>query len=147
MLVLRLALMALTSVLLVLGVCESDDGGEVSERRALDLAVVFAGDNPKDVPYTGDYFDCTIHIGHQPAAPASPFYDVPGKCFWDIEPQGRSWRVTFRESWFCRDWAATGAGFPPCDGITGFHEWEYFVDLEAGSVELLDDTGQFAPDM
>ena len=145
--VLRLALMAVTSVTLVLGVCESDDGGEVSESRALELAVIFAGDNINDVPYTGDYFDCTINIGRQPAAPASPLRAVHGRCLWDVKPQGSSWLVTFRETWFCSDWSAIAAGYPPCDGINGFHEWEYFVDLDANTVELLDDTGQFAPDM
>lgn len=139
--------MAVAAVTLFLGICESGGDDATSEERALHLAAIFAGDSPSDIPFTDEYFDCIINVKRQPDPPASPLRNVAGKCLWTVEPQGSGWKVTFRETWLCSDWAADAAGYPPCESISGFHEWQYFVDLNSGTVSLLDDTGQFAPDM
>jgi hypothetical protein len=148
MLLIKVMLAAVASVTLVLGVCEGDDTpDETSETRALEQAVIFHGDRLADIPFTDQTYDCIINVAIEPEPPASPLRDVAGRCIWTVEPQGSAWVVTVRETWFCSDWNAEIAGYPPCSGLTGFHEWQYFVDLQTNSTNLLDDSGQFAPDM
>lgn len=147
MLALRFVFLAVAAVTLVLGVCESGDSDSTEQMKALKLALFHVGDDPDAVPPIGQRYDCTINIGHQPRPPASPLRAVGGTCIWDVARQGNNWNVTFHETWFCSDWAADAQGYPPCDSITGNHEWQYFVDLGAGTVSELSSQGQFAPDM
>lgn len=151
MLLLKSMVVILSSVFLLLGVCEDsgdDPSEQQDEQRALELAAVHAGDRVSDIPYTGDYYDCIIFVALQPEPPASPLRNVNGRCIWTVEPEGStSWVVTFRETWLCSDWAADAEGYPPCNELTGFHEWKYFVEFADNGVNLLDDSGQFAPDM
>ena len=127
---------------LVLGVCESDGGSDDSDAtKRSQLAVAFVGDDPNDVPYTWGLL--RLHDQHR--APASRAGKPVARrrmasASGTSSRRAGSWLVTFRETWFCSDWSAVAAGYPPCDGISGFHEWEYLVDLDAGTVELLDDT-------
>lgn len=148
MLIAKVVAAAMASVVLVLGICEGDGkDAQTDSERALEIAAIFHGDLYSQIPYTDDYYDCIINVAIVPDPPASPLRDVAGRCFWTVRPQGNSWVVTFRETWFCSDWSAKIQGYPPCNGLTGFHEWQYFVDLRNNTVNLLDDTGQFAPDM
>lgn len=146
MFILRFAVTALTAAALFFSAC---DGGDDSTERekALALAAAQNGDDPNIIPPDGVNYDCTINVARQPAAPQSPLRAVAGKCLWNMEPQGGSWLITFRETWLCSDWSAVAAGFPPCEGLTGFHEWEYLVNVPSGTVDVLGDRGQFAPDM
>lgn len=141
-------------VALALSACGGGDGGgdnetaDPEESRVLELAAIYAGDLVSDIPYTDDNYDCTINVRVVPEPPASPLRDVLGRCLWTLEQQSdTNWVVIFRETWFCSDWAAEIEGYPECSGLTGFHEWEYLVDLTDNGVNLLDDRGQFAPDM
>jgi hypothetical protein len=147
--VLRLLIVAMAAAAFM-GACGggSGDSGEDSDQvNALKAALSFAGDDPSAVPPIGETYDCTINPLRQPDPPASPLLPVHGRCFWDVEAQGDSWIVTFRETWFCQDWTADAAGYPPCDSITGNHEWQYLVDLKGNTVDQLSSRGQFAPDM
>ncbi len=124
------------------------DEEATTRARVLELAAIFAGDLVSHIPYTDEYYDCVIFVKVAPEPPASPLRDVAGRCLWTVEKQtDKTWVVTFRETWFCSDWAAQIEGYPDCNELTGFHEWEYFVDLTDNSTTQLDDRGQFAPDM
>lgn len=147
MVLLKIAFLAAASVTLILGVCGSGEDSSTEQERALKLALAQAGDDPNYLPTLGETYDCTIFPRRQPAAPQSPLHPVAGKCLWNIEEQGSSWLTTFRETWLCSDWSADADGFPPCDSITGFHEWEYLVNVPSGTVDELSSRGQFAPDM
>jgi hypothetical protein len=143
-----LVLLGLTLAVVACGGGGGDDQEDDVEGRVLEMAAIYAGDLVSQIPFTDDYYDCTIHVRIVPEPPASPLRDVAGRCLWTVEKQSdTAWIVTFRETWFCSDWAAEIEGYPECDGLTGFHEWEYFVDLTDNGVNLLDDRGQFAPDM
>ena len=147
---LRLMLVALASaaVLIACGGDGNDAEEQETRERVLGLAAQFAGDDPSDIPITEENYDCVIHVAVVPDPPASPLEDVIGSCLWSLSKQGStSWTVTFRETWRCSDWSAEAAGYPPCDGVTGSHEWKYFVDMSNHTVTELDDSGQFAPDM
>jgi hypothetical protein len=121
---------------------------EEERNRALTLAAQFAGDQVSDIPATDQSYDCVIHVALKPDPSASPLRDVVGRCIWSLDRQGSdAWVVTFRETWRCSDWAAEVQGYPPCNSVTGFHEWKYHVDTKENTVSQLDDRGQFAPDM
>lgn len=147
MLVLKIVFLAVASVTLVLGVCGGGGDKPSEQAKAFQLAITQAGDDPNSLPPLGATYDCTIFPQRQPPAPQSPLRAVAAKCLWNIEPQGGSWLATFRETWLCSDWSAEAESFPPCDSITGFHEWEYLVNVPSGTVDILSSRGQFAPDM
>jgi hypothetical protein len=123
-------------------------GDPNDDRNALSLAIAFRGGDFTQVPESGQEYPCTIEVAIQPPAPQSPFHPVEATCEWTVEKAGDVWLATFRESWHCEDFSASGAGFPECIPPLGFHEWIYQVDLKGGggSTEI-SSRGQFAPDM
>jgi hypothetical protein len=60
--------------------------------------------------------------------------------------QTSTWLVTFRETWACSQFAQDVEGYPPCTAITGFHEWQYEVNLATNEVISVGETGQYPPD-
>ena len=148
---LRVTTVVLAMLALTLAACGSggpQDTNEPSDaQKALKSAVIFLGDDPNNLPSLGNTYDCAINPRRQPGGGQSPLLPVAGSCLWTVTQQGSLWLVTFHETWFCKDWAATAAGYPACDGLTGNHEWQYEVDLGAGTVQENYDRGQFAPDM
>jgi hypothetical protein len=144
----RLVFVLAFVVSLSFGLCNKSSGDTHAgdQLKALKAAMVVIGDDPNNVPPIGQNYNCTISIGHQPAQPASPFKPVLGSCLWTVVNQGNLWLATFRESWLCKDWSANATGYPACQDPTGFHEWQYQVDLK-GPVQEISSTGAFAPDM
>lgn len=141
-------LVALAALTVLLVACGGGGGDNTDDqKKALEQALIFAGDDPSALPAIGQTYDCTINIGHQPPTPQKTFAPVRGQCLWTVAAQGKSWLVTFKETWFCSDWSANTPNYPACDSIAGSHTWEYFVDLVAKTVDKLSDRGQFAPDM
>lgn len=145
MLVLR-GLILGTVALALMAACGGGSGGG-DEVKALQAAMAHLGDDPNNPPEIGQEFDCVISIGHQPASPQPTLSDVPGRCLWNVEAQGSSWIVSFRETWFCDDFSAQAPGYPECASARGQHNWQFLVDLGAGSIDTLSESGQFAPDM
>jgi hypothetical protein len=143
----RLVFLLTFLVSLPFGLCNGSSGSTQAADpvKALKAAMVAIGDDPNSVPPIGQNYDCTISIRSQPAPPASPLNPVPGTCLWTVLQQGNLWLVTFRETWFCKDWSANVTGYPPCQDPTGFHEWQYQVDIR-GPVQEISSTGAFAPD-
>jgi hypothetical protein len=146
-LALRLLLAATFLVSLPFGLCSSssDTGSATDQNKALKIALGAIG-GPIAVPLLGTNYNCTIHVTHQPAAPQSPFHNVSGSCLWTAERQGNLWLVTFSETWFCKDWAATVPNYPDCSPPADTHEWQYQVDLASSSAQLITNKGPFAPD-
>ncbi len=144
----RLVFVLAFVVSLSFGLCNKSSGDTHAgdQVKALKAAMVVIGDDPNNVPPIGQNYNCTISIGHQPAQPASPFKPVLGSCLWTVVNQGNLWLATFRENWLCKDWSANATGYPACQDPTGFHEWQYQVDLK-GPVQEISSTGAFAPDM
>lgn len=143
----RLVFLLTFLVSLPFGLCNGSSGSTQAADpvKALKAAMVAIGDDPNSVPPIAQNYDCTISIRSQPTPPASPLNPVPGTCLWTVLQQGNLWLVTFRETWFCKDWSANVAGYPPCQDPTGFHEWQYQVDIR-GPVQEISSTGAFAPD-
>lgn len=148
MLALRAALFAITlAVTLVLGICENDDKEPVEPlgaSEAVQAAALQLGDSRSEIPIIGTEYDCIISASGPQSSGITP---VNARCRYDAEEQGEQWIVTFREIWFCSDFSATADGYPPCVGLTGFHEWKFLVDLVLGTVQQIDESGQFAPDL
>jgi hypothetical protein len=130
---------------LTLGVCDDADRGEPQADDALEaiqLAILTGGLDWDPPPETGRAYSCVLD---------SQFGPVDGSCRWDALPSNDpgSWRVVFRETWACEQFSADayGYGYPACSESTGFHEWVIEVNLLAGKGEVVDETGQFPPDL
>jgi hypothetical protein len=128
-------------VSLPFGLC-SDDEPEVDPDdafRAVQAVLPRHEGDPNNVPPIGNAHSCTL-------TPGRGLDNVQGNCLWTVESQGEQFIVTLRQTWRCEDFSGDFANYPPCSGQTGFHEWEYLVDLDRGSVQLLEERGQFPPD-
>jgi hypothetical protein len=132
---------------LVTGACGGGDSDPEAAAAALHAAVTYAGRTADNIPAIGQYYACIIQPARQPTPPAPTFLSVRASCLWSVAPQDEQWLVTFSETWSCSAWTAEVQGYPPCDGATGNHQWEYLVDLTTGNVQIISDRGQFAPDM
>lgn len=137
--------LALVFVALAFGACGGDDDATSpavgDESAAIELALLAHGSDKEAVPLIGDEYVCDI--------PAGDLAPVNARCRWTAVPstdQEGAWEVTFREVWLCEDFAVEADAFPPCNELTGFHEWTYLVDLRTNSAETLDEIGQFPPD-
>lgn len=137
----KLLLAAVALVSLPFGLC-GDEADELDSAEAQAVRLVrqvLNQDVGAPVPVGSDYACVTVFgedTGLQP---------VEMNCRFDLEEQAPNYIVTFREVWRCDDFAADHPDYPPCDGLTGFHEWVYLVNPR-GDVQLLDETGQYPPD-
>lgn len=137
---------------LVLAACGGgDDGGsstqdEIDQEKAIAIVVSLRGDEITTIPVFNADYNCTLAASGPQADQIEP---VAARCRYDAEKQEQEsqWRITFRETWSCDDFKAEAPGYPPCVGQTGFHEWTYLVDLRERTSELIDERGQFAPNM
>jgi hypothetical protein len=139
---LAFALAVLLAAAFACGGGEDDDAAATPDARAeqaVNAARAVQGELFGQVPPINSPYDCGIHL-----KTATP---VPGRCEWTAVEQPPFWIVTFRETWSCNQFSRQVAGYPDCTAITGFHEWEYQVDLATGALEQLDETGQFPPDL
>ena len=122
---------------------DDDDEDERTDRELAVDAIIFTGALEAEAPpQIGDEYDCVVGPGPAGQGQIQP---IDAVCIWTSEPQGEQWLVTFRETWLCDDFSADVEGFPPCSEETGFHEWEFLVDLQRSTFQQLDDRGQFAP--
>ncbi len=131
-------------ILLLIGVGLSCGGDGDSEARADAVkAVVYQWETPdpqETPPPIATDFECGIAGGGP-----YPGIRVPGVCRWDAEREGEGWIVSEKQTWRCEDFNANIGGEETCTGEKGSHTWRYRVDA-SGSVEYLDETGNFPPD-
>ena len=125
---------------LVLGLCgDDDDEVDLEEaQKAVQAVLPLQGEDPNNVPPINESYECLL-------VPGQGLDAVQASCRWTVEEQDPGHIVTVRETWLCDDFNVEIADYPPCDGTSGFHEWEYFVDVEGRELELLDERGQFPP--
>jgi hypothetical protein len=136
----KLLLAGVALVAMLLGVC-GDDESEVDPeeaRRAVETVLPLQGEDPGIIPPIGDSYECIL-------VPGQGLDPVRASCLWEVEEQGEGHLVIVRETWLCEDFSGDFPNYPPCDGLSGFHEWEYYVDVEGRELELLDERGQFPP--
>jgi hypothetical protein len=133
-------LVPLALLTLVLGLCGGDDDEVDPEeaQKAVQAVLPQQGDDPNNIPPINETYECIL-------VPGQGLDPVTASCLWTVEEQDPGHIVTVRETWLCADFSADFEDYPPCSGTSGFHEWQYFVDVEGRELELLEETGQFPP--
>jgi hypothetical protein len=136
----KLLLVPVIFVALVLGLCGDDDDEVDPEeaQKAVQAVLPQQGDDPNVIPPINESYECLL-------VPGRGLDPVRASCRWTVEEQDPGYLVTVRETWLCEDFSVEIEDFPPCDATSGFHEWEYFVDVEGRELELLSERGQFPP--
>jgi hypothetical protein len=115
--------------------------------NALQLAILTRDGQIGALPTLDEPYACVLEVALQPEAPEPTLHPVDSTCLWSVEEDGNYWKATLTETWRCDDFAAEAQGYPACVPPTGFHEWEYQVDLSTGMSTEVGSRGQFAPDM